>query len=50
MFQTTKDDIIFSGHGAALPNNGRVTRVPYGVEFYMFGPLAPASQTILANY
>lgn len=38
MFQTTKDDVIFSGHGATLPEKGQVTHVPYGVEFYMFGP------------
>ena len=38
MFQTTADDIIFSGHGVTIPEAGRVTRVPYNVEFYMFGP------------
>ena len=38
MIQTTKHDVVFSGHGAVLPEAGRVTRVPYGVEFYMFGP------------
>ena len=38
MFQTTKDDVIFSGHGTSWPEAGRVTRVPYGVQFIMFGP------------
>lgn len=38
MFQTTKDDVIFSGHGATLPEKGRLTHVPEGVEFIMFGP------------
>ena len=38
MIQTTKNDVVFSGHGAVLPEAGRVTRVPNGVEFYMFGP------------
>lgn len=38
MFQTTSDDVIFSGHGETLLTAGHVTRVPEGVEFYMFGP------------
>ena len=38
MFQTTNEDVIFSGHGATLPEKGRLTRVPEGVEFIMFGP------------
>lgn len=38
MFQTTSDDVIFSGHGVTLPAAGRITRVPEGVDFYMFGP------------
>ena len=38
MIQTTKDDVVLSGHGSSLPEAGRVTRVPEGVEFYMMGP------------
>ena len=38
MLQTTRDDVIFSGHGCTLPEKGQVTRVPLGVEFYMMGP------------
>ena len=38
MFQTTKDDVIFSGHGATDLGRGHETRVPEGVELYMFGP------------
>lgn len=38
MFQTTSEDVIFSGHGGTLPNKGHVTRVPYDVEFILFGP------------
>ena len=38
MFQTTADDVILSGHGATLPQDQRMTTVPDGVEFIMFGP------------
>ena len=38
MIQTTEQDVVFSGHGAVLPAEGIVTRVPSGVEFYTFGP------------
>lgn len=38
MFQTTKDDVVFAGHGATIVGRGHETHVPEGVEFYMFGP------------
>ncbi len=38
LIQTTKDDVVFSGHGSTLPPAGKVTRVPSGVEFYLLAP------------
>ena len=38
MFQSTKDDVVFAGHGATLLGQGHETRVPEDVEFYIFGP------------
>ena len=40
MIQTTKNDVVFSGHGAVLPEAGRVTRVPYGVNSICLARLA----------
>lgn len=36
--QTTKDDVVFSGHGISRLANKRVTRVPEGVEFHLIAP------------
>ena len=38
MFQTTQQDVILSGHGSTFPDKHKVTKVPDGVEFCMFGP------------
>ena len=38
LIQTTRDDVVFSGHGSTLPAAGKVTRVPAGVEFYLLAP------------
>lgn len=38
MFQTTRNDVVFSGHGSNLPRDAKLTRVPPEVEFITFGP------------
>lgn len=36
--QLTSNDIILSGHGCTMPTKGQVTRVPYGIDFYLLAP------------